>query len=84
MAFTITILEKAKKELAQVPKAEYCHIRDAIRKLADNPRPVGSLKLSGRDGIRIRCGNYRIIYEINDATEKVTILHIGHRRDVYR
>lgn len=53
-------------------------------KAHQNPRPSGCLKLTGRNGWRIRGGDYRIIYEIDDKQEMVTVLHIGHRRDVYR
>ncbi|MBI4267052.1 MAG: type II toxin-antitoxin system RelE/ParE family toxin [Chloroflexi bacterium] len=52
--------------------------------LADSPRPRNSRKLTGRDGWRIRAGAYRVVYEIDDAAHVVTVLHIGHRRDVYR
>ena len=41
-------------------------------------------KLAGREGWRIRVGNYRVIYEIDDSARQVTILHVGHRKDVYR
>jgi mRNA interferase RelE/StbE len=77
MAYAIEILNRARKELADLPHSEYAHVRDAILKLKEDPRPAGSLKLTGRPGWRIRSGNYRVIYEI-------TVLHIGHRRDVYR
>lgn len=55
-----------------------------MRGLANQPRPAGRHKLRGRDGWRIRVGNYRVIYEIDDQQSMVTVLHIGHRRDVYR
>jgi mRNA interferase RelE/StbE len=50
----------------------------------EDPRPHGSRKLVGRDGWRIRVGRYRVIYEIDDAQRFVTILHVGHRKDIYR
>ena len=52
--------------------------------LVRNPGPAGRLALTGRAGWRIRVGNYRVIYEIDDVQHTVTILHVGHRRDVYR
>lgn len=61
----------------------YPRVRDAIRDLANTPRPPGCKKLVGRDGWRIRVGDYRVIYEIDDSTRIVTVVHIGHRRDVY-
>ncbi len=84
MAVSITILKKAQKELAGLAREDYARVKDAILKLADNPRPDGSLKLTGRPAWRIRAGDYRVIYEIDDAQAKITIVHIGHRRDVYR
>lgn len=84
MNYTILILRRAQKELANLPSGVYERVRDAIRALAQNPRPMGCLKLVGREGWRIRVENYRVIYEIDDEQRTVTILHIGHRRDVYR
>ena len=83
MSYQVLILRRAQKELADLPKVEYARVRDAVGALADDPRPAGCKKLVGREGWRIRSGDYRVIYEIDDAEEKVTVLHIGHRRDVY-
>jgi mRNA interferase RelE/StbE len=58
-------------------------VRDAIASLAENPRPSGCKKLVGREGWRIRIGNYRVIFEIDDVKREVTVMHIGHRRDIY-
>jgi mRNA interferase RelE/StbE len=55
-----------------------------IDDLASNPRPPGSVKLAGRDDFRIRVGDYRIVYAVNDAENLVLIARIAHRRDVYR
>ena len=84
MTYSVTILRRAQKELAQLPAGDYERVRDAIRNLASEPRPHSCLKLTGRDGWRIRSGNYRVIYEIEDPQQLITILHVGHRRDVYR
>ena len=84
MGYALYILRRAQKELAQLPTGTYERVRDAIRALAQDPRPPGCLKLKGREGWRIRVGDYRVIYEIDEKRQVVTILHIGHRRDVYR
>jgi mRNA interferase RelE/StbE len=76
-------LRRAQKELADLPKADYERVRDALAALEENPRPTGCKKLAGREGWRIRAGDYRAIYEIDDAQKNVTVLHIGHRRDIY-
>jgi mRNA interferase RelE/StbE len=84
MSYSIGILRRAQKELAQVPKQEYERVKEAIKNLSQEPRPAGCKKLSGREGWRIRVGDYRVIYEIDDPQQSLTILHIGHRRDVYK
>ncbi|MGH8469214.1 MAG: type II toxin-antitoxin system RelE family toxin [Gammaproteobacteria bacterium] len=84
MTYAVTILRCAKKELSALPQDVYVRVRDSIWKLADEPRPNGSKKLAGRSGWRIRMGAYRVVYEIDDAKHVITVMHIGHRRDVYR
>jgi mRNA interferase RelE/StbE len=84
VTYELRILRHAQKELSQVPGEVFKRVRDAIRELAENPRPPGCVKLTAREGWRIRVGNYRVIYEINDAERIVTVLHVGDRRDVYR
>jgi len=84
MTYAIAILRRAQKELADLPQEAYDRVRDAIRGLVAEPRPSGSKKLAGRNGWRIRVGSYRVIYEIDDSNHSIIILHIGHRRDVYR
>ena len=84
MNYSLFILPRAQKELAQLSSAAYARVRDAMRELAENPRPLGCLKLTGRDGWCLRVGDFRVVYEIDDKQRYVTIFHIGHRRDVYR
>ena len=57
---------------------------EAIRALADNTKPPGSRKLAGRDSYRIRVGEYRVIYLSDDDEFVVTVLGVGHGREVYR
>ncbi|MFB2878748.1 type II toxin-antitoxin system RelE family toxin [Floridanema aerugineum] len=70
--------------MAKLPIDAYELVRDAIRALAENPRAPGCLKLKNCAGWRIRIGDYRVIYEIDDKQEIVTVLHVGNRHDVYR
>ena len=84
MAYSITILRRAQKELSSLPKEDYQRVRDAILKLGETPRPDGTLKMTGRPAWRIRVGDYRVIYEIDDDKAVISIIHIGHRSDVYR
>lgn len=84
MSYLVFILPGAQKELAGLPIDAYEQAKEVMGGLAQDPRPRGCQKLSGRDGWRIRVGDYRVIYEIDDPQQTVTVLHVGHRRDVYR
>ncbi len=84
MNYSLFILPRAQKELAQLNAGAFVRVRDAIRELANDPRPSGCLKLTGRDGWRLRVGEFRVVYEIDDEHRLVTVLNVGHRRDVYR
>jgi mRNA interferase RelE/StbE len=84
MNYAIFMLRRAQRELAALPRPAFDRATAAIAALAATPRPSGCTKLTARDGWRIRVGDYRILYDIDDAKQTVTILHIGHRRDVYR
>ena len=66
MIYKVTILRRAQKELGQLPIEAYGRVRDAMGGLGEDPRPSGCVKLTGRDGWRIRIGNYRVVYEIDD------------------
>ena len=82
--YNLTIKKSAAKELQDIPKKELLKIIKRIQSLAENPRPAGSQKLSSRQQYRIRQGDYRIVYSIDDGEFVVDIAKIGHRREVYR
>ena len=84
MNYTVVLLRRAQKELGNLPSTEYKQVRDAIAALATDPRPPGCKKLSGRNGWRIRIGDYRVIYDIKDRELLVTVVRVGNRRDIYR
>jgi mRNA interferase RelE/StbE len=84
MTYKISILRKAQKQLAKIPANDYKKVKQAILDLANDPRPQGSKKFKGRDGWRIRQGDYRVIYEIQDDQLNIIVLAIGNRRDIYR
>lgn len=73
-----------RKDLARIPKADARQITEAIHALAENPRPPGVQKLSGQERYRIKQGDYRVIYSVQDADHTVWVVKVGHRRDVYR
>jgi len=74
------------KQYRKLPEFIQKEAEDTLLSLEHNPRPHGSLKMSGKlkGAYRIRVGRFRIVYDINDTHHEVTILDIGHRRDVYR
>ena len=84
--YQITFKQSANKELQQIPKTVIGKIVHAIEGLETEPRPVGVKKLKGseEDLYRIRVGDYRIIYAINDTIKIVNIRKIGHRKDIYK
>lgn len=84
MKYELLIQRRAQKQLANIPQPSRDHIITAVRSLAENPRPAGTKKLTGREAWRIRTGNYRVIYEIHDDTLVVLVVSVGHRQDVYR
>lgn len=77
---------RVEKEIADLPGVVRERIIRAIRKLVENPRPQGARKLTGamRGAWRIRVGDYRVIYDADDAQQLVIILAVLHRREVYR
>ena len=83
-SYSIEIKRSAAKELTQLPPKDRGRIVARIQALADDPRPVGAEKLSGQDRYRVRKGDYRILYEIEDQVLRIMVVKIGHRRDVYR
>ena len=83
-SYSLVIKTSAERELRALPKEERRRIVDRARGLADKPRPPGNEKLSGQERYRIRQGDYRIVYAIDDEARIVEIVKIGHRREVYR
>jgi mRNA interferase RelE/StbE len=84
MSYSLHIHRGAQKKLSKYPIDVYDRIKASILSLSVNPRPEGCLKLTGREGWRLRFRDYRIIYEIDDAQCSVTILDVDHRGKIYR
>ncbi len=83
-SYNVRIKPSAVKELEAVPAKDRRRIATKIQALATNPRPVGCEKLAGHDKYRVRQGNYRVLYTIEDDSLVVTVIAIGNRRDIYR
>lgn len=82
--YKIQIKPSAFKELKKIPKKDLQKITKKILSLSVNPRPAGCEKLSGQEKYRLRQGNYRIVYSIEDDMLIVTIVKIGHRKEIYK
>ena len=82
--YRVTVKKSVAKDLSGLPKKDVRRILAAIQALADQPRPPGSKKLSGQERYRLRQGNYRILYSIEDDKLIVCVVRVGNRRDVYR
>jgi mRNA interferase RelE/StbE len=83
-SYRVDITRSVEKELEALAVQNQRRVITRMRALASDPRPHGSEKLSGEEKYRIRQGDLRIIYSIDDPTLVVTVVKIGHRRDVYR
>lgn len=83
-SYSLEIKRSAAKELAKVPPKDRGRIVARIQALADDPRPVGAEKISGQERYRVRQGDYRILFEIEDRILRIMVVKIGHRRDVCR
>jgi mRNA interferase RelE/StbE len=81
--FEIFLLPSAQKELDRLEARAFARILKRIRELSSNARPPGCLKLTDEQGYRVRAGDSRILYRIEDAAKRVHIYRIKHRKDVY-
>lgn len=84
MNYNLTVTRSAQKQLARISNPYQNLIIQKISQLEKDPRPPGCKKLTGREGWRIRVGNYRIVYEINDKILTIIIIDIDHCRQIYR
>ncbi|WP_322410995.1 type II toxin-antitoxin system RelE/ParE family toxin [Microbacterium invictum] len=83
MSYRIEIRPAAIRALERIDHQTRDRIRGAIALLGQDPRPPGAKALQGRDGLRVRIGNYRIIYTVQDDILVVLVVTLGHRRDIY-
>ena len=83
-SYRLIVAKSAAKELEAIPLGDRRRTAARIAALAENPRPPDSRKLAGRDGYRVRQGDWRVLYQIDDAAKVVDIVKIAHRREAYR
>ncbi|MCK4401541.1 type II toxin-antitoxin system RelE/ParE family toxin [bacterium] len=84
--YRVKITPAAQKDLLSLKnqKKYFGRIKSILISLGHNQRPLGTKKLTQREGHRIRVGNYRILYQINDEDKTIHVFRIRHRSDVYR
>lgn len=82
--YQVSIARSAEKEFLSLPNLIQALLKDRLLKLQTNPRSGQTKKLRDSDKYRLRVGNYRVIYSINDSTHVVVVLSIGHRKEIYR
>ena len=81
--YKVQIERKVQKKIAKISEPYYSKVKTAILSLAIDPRPIGYIKLKGREAYRIRVSDYRIIYEIVDNVLQVKVIEFGHRSSIY-
>ena len=82
--YELEVRPSVSKDVRGIPKEDLERILRKIEALRDDPRPHGSVKLSGQEYYRIRQGDYRIVYEIHDGRLIVVLVKVANRREVYR
>lgn len=82
--YKVFFKKSVEKDFKSIPKKELLRILIKIESLQDNPRPVGSQKLTGQERYRIRQGRYRIVYSIQDYELTVWVVKVGHRKEIYK
>lgn len=82
--YKLRILSAAQKDLDRLPSKIFHKIKNEIILLSKNPRPYGTLKLTNENGYRIRAGDYRLLYRIDDKAKEILIYRVKHRKEVYR
>lgn len=82
--YRLEVKRSAAKEITDLPKADCQRVVAKIQLLASDPRPHGCEKLSGAEKYRIRQGDYRILYEIDESAKSVIVVKVGNRKEVYR
>ena len=82
--YKIQVKKSAEKELGKIPKKELLEILEKIKSLSNDPHPTGSIKLTNQEKYRVRVGNYRILYKVEDNILTVFVVKVGHRKDIYR
>ena len=84
MSYTVKLKRSAEKELDNLPTKIHDRVTNILISLKENPFPRNFKKLRGREGYRIRVGDYRILYLIDQSDRSIEVISVAHRREVYR
>lgn len=84
LGYSVLIKRSAEKETDRLPSSTFKRVAQAILNLERDPRPKGSKRLRGAKDYRLRVGEYRILYSVDDDARLVEVIAVGHRRKVYR
>lgn len=82
--YKVNLAKRTIKQIDKIPEENYLRIYNKMKSFENNPRPSGCVKLTDFDGYRIRVGNYRILYEVNDADKIIEIYSIVHQKNAYK
>ena len=84
MTYALIITSHAERQIRKLERQTQAAIGAAVLALRDNPRPPQSIRMAGATTSRLRVGNYRVLFTIDDVIKTITVIEVGHRRDVYR
>lgn len=82
--YRVDLRRRALRQLESLPEKDCRSLVKALEKLEENPRPPGAEKIKGTELWRVRQGDYRAVYHIDDLEQTITVVRIGHRKDIYR
>ncbi len=82
--YSVLLRAPAEKDISALPPPVRRRVIEALASLRDTPRPVGIRKLEAQGGYRLRLGDYRIVLEIDDESQRIFVVRVKHRKDVYR
>jgi mRNA interferase RelE/StbE len=84
MSYQVNLPKTVQKQLNALPQEPKQRILKALVQLQEEPKPVNSLQMKGGQGFRLRIGDYRVLYDIDDSSQIINLRRIGHRREIYR
>jgi mRNA interferase RelE/StbE len=84
MSYQVNLPKTVQKQLNALPQEPKQRILKALVQLQEEPKPTNSLQMKGGQGFRLRIGDYRVLYDIDDSSQIINLRRIGHRREIYR